>query len=284
MSKIKKLERFLNYIIKGIPNKIIKVEVGQISSSHRLQGKNIIITGGGRGLGFSMAEKFVSEGANVLITGRNENTLKEAAAKLNGCYFTPFDVSDIAHIPQFMNQCIEKFGGRIDVLVNNAGISLHEKEIKNVTIDGYDQQFNTNLKAPYFLSQAFLNHCETSGNTNASILFITSERGLYCDDIPYGIIKAGINSLTQGLSCRYIKKGIRVNAIAPGVTVSDMTGYTTDSNLLRPTAIGERVFLAEEVAETATFLLSDASKCISGAIIPCNQGNHLRNNIIRNNA
>lgn len=278
MSAIKIIKRALTYIIKGVPNKIVKVEVGQIMPTSRLLGKNIIVTGGGRGLGFSMAEKFVAEGANVLITGRSESTLIEASAKLNNCLYIPFDVSDIAHIPYFINQCIEKFNGRIDVLVNNAGISLHEREIKNVTEEGYDQQFNTNLKAPYFLSQAFLNHCEKVNNTNASVLFITSERGLYCDDIPYGIIKAGINSLTRGLSCRYIKKGVRVNAIAPGVTVSDMTGYNSESNMIRPTAIGERVFMAEEVAETAAFILSDAAKCISGEIIPCNQGNHLRHN------
>lgn len=279
MKILNTFKRAINYIVKGIPNKIIKIEIKQVTASSRLQGKNIIVTGGGRGLGFSMAEKFVKEGANILIIGRNETTLKEASIKLNNCQYLSFDVSNIAEIPQFFATCIEKLGGKVDILVNNAGISLHEKEIKNVTENGYDKQFNTNLKAPYFLSQAFLNHCEIVNNKNASILFITSERGLYCDDIPYGIIKAGINSLTKGLSCRYIKKGIRVNAIAPGVTVSDMTGYNRESNLLRLSAIGERVFLAEEVAETAVFILSDTSKCISGEIIPCNQGNHLRYNI-----
>lgn len=276
MSFLSKIRRALNYILFGVPNKVIKIEVSQLSATSCLKGKNIIITGGGRGLGFSMAEKFVQEGANVLITGRNVETLKNASERLGGCAYLPFDVSDIERIPSFIEQSVSIFGGRIDVLVNNAGISLHEKEIRNVTVEGYDKQFNTNLKAPYFLSQAFLKHCEDVENHNASILFITSERGLYCDDIPYGIIKAGINSLTKGLSCRYIKKGIRVNAIAPGVTVSEMTGYSSESNLSRPKAIGERVFLAEEVAETAAFLLSDAAKCISGEVLPCNQGNHLR--------
>ena len=99
---------------------------------------------------------------------------------------------------------------------------------------------------------------------------------MYGDDIPYGLTKAAINSLTKGLSCKFAKKGIRVNAIAPGVTVSDMTGYADNNNLYRPSTIGGRVFLAEEVAEITVFILSDASKCISGEIIPCNQGNHLR--------
>lgn len=89
--------------------------------------------------------------------------------------------------------------------------------------------------------------------------------------------KAAINSLTGALSRRVYQYGIRVNAIAPGVTLSDMTkeyADVTDSNLSRNCAAG-RIFLPEEVAELACFLLSDVSKCISGEVIHCNAGNHL---------
>ena len=87
--------------------------------------------------------------------------------------------------------------------------------------------------------------------------------------------KAAINSLTQGLANRVVESGIRVNAIAPGVTVSDMTGFSSDGSLYCDYNITERVYLPEEVAEVACFLLSDASKCLSGQILVCNEGNSI---------
>ena len=90
--------------------------------------------------------------------------------------------------------------------------------------------------------------------------------------------KAALNTLTRALSRRVYQSGIRVNAIAPGVTQSDMTkdyAVAADGNMTRPCASG-RIFLPEEVAEVVCFMLSDASKCISGEIIHCNAGNHLK--------
>lgn len=268
--------RALRYIVRGVQPKVIKANIIVSDSSQSLKGKNILITGGGRGLGFYIAKKCVEEGANVLITGRSEQTLQEASKLLGGCAYIPFDVADIGHIKLFFDQCEDKLKGGVDCLVNNAGISLHESNIMNVTTETYDKQFATNLRAPYFLSQEFIKRYNSQKKTSGNILFVSSERGLYCDDIPYGLIKAALNSLTQGLGRRFIDKGIRVNAIAPGVTVSDMTGYKKDGNLLRPAACGERVYLPEEVAEVACFLLSDVAGCISSQIIPCNRGNHLR--------
>ena len=89
---------------------------------------------------------------------------------------------------------------------------------------------------------------------------------------PYGFTKAAINSMVQGLAYLFISQGIRINAVAPGVTASDMTGLSSDGNLYLPYNATERVYLPEEVAETACFLLSDASGCISGQVIVCNNG------------
>lgn len=112
---------------------------------------------------------------------------------------------------------------------------------------------------------------------NAQLLLISSETGDQCYDIPYGMTKAAVNTMTRAFSRRVYQQGIRVNAIAPGVTLSDMTkdyAEASDGNLYRDCASG-RIFLPEEVAEVACFLLSDASKCISGEIIHTNAGNHL---------
>lgn len=272
----KQIKRALLYLFNGQHHINITAQISTINPHDKLKGKGIIITGGSRGLGFYIAQKCISEGASVLITGRNETVLKEASLKLDNCKFLSFDVQNIDKIPSFIKKAGELLEGRLDCLVSNAGISLHEGNFRNVTPGSFDKQFNTNLRGAYFLAQEFAKHLEKSNNDNGNILFITSERGLYCDDIPYGLTKAAINSLTKGLSRRLLPLGIRVNAVAPGVTASDMTGYKKEDNLFRPSACGKRVFMPEEVAEVAAFLLSDATKCISGEIIACNQGNHLR--------
>ena len=269
------IKRVIQYILHGIPTHKITANIYQLAPSGALKGKRIMITGGSKGLGFYIAQKCIAEGANVLITGRNETTLKVASSNLNNCKYLVFDISQISKIPFFFQKAQILLGGTIDCLVNNAGISLHEGNYRNVTPNSFDLQLSINLKAPYFISQEYLNQIELNGLNNGSIIFITSERGLYGDDIPYGLIKASINKLTQGLARRVLNKGIRVNAVAPGVTASEMTGYEREGNLYRPQACGKRVFLPEEVAETVCFLLSDAAKCISGEIIACDQGNYL---------
>lgn len=272
----KGLIRIAKWIFKGIPVYNIKASVYTLNPAERLKGKRIVITGGGRGLGFYIARRCKEEGASVLIVGRDEQTLKNASMVLEDCPYIIKDLQDVNHFAEFVNEAANKLGGRIDCLVNNAGISLHEQSYFDVTIDTFDRQFNINLKAPYFLSQEIIKFAKMNGIEDLNILFITSERGLYGDSIPYGLTKAAINSLTKGLARRFVNEGVRVNAIAPGVTASDMTGFEKDGNLYRETSCGKRVFIPEEIAEAAIYLLSKESNCVTGEILPCNQGNHLR--------
>ena len=154
---------------------------------------------------------------------------------------------------------------------------MHERNILNVTETGFDEQFDINFKSNYFFSQYYIKYCIENKIKNCNLLFITSETGSQCFDIPYGLTKNSINSLIGALSRRFYKTGIRVNGIAPGVTKSDMTkdyADVSDGNFYRNCA-SDRVFLPEEVAELACFLICDASKCISGEIIHTNAGNHL---------
>ncbi len=144
-----------------------------------------------------------------------------------------------------------------------------------VLITGRDQ-IMTNLTGPYFLAQEFLRQYENQiEKSNASIIFMASEKGLFPDELPYGLTKAAIVSLTQGMARRWVTKGIRVNALAPGVTASDMTGYKRD-NLYCENNCSRRAYLPEEVAEVAVFLASDTSRCITGQVLTTNMGNHLR--------
>ena len=266
----------MQWIVKGVPENIVYTSIGQINANNSLKGRTILITGGSGGIGFSIAKKCVIEGATVIICGRTESKLKAASEEID-CFYKVLDMRDVISFSSVFIDIEREVGKPIDSLVNNAGISFHEKSFFDVTEEGFDEQFSTNLKGPYFLTQEFLRYADSKNIPNVNVLFISSERGFYCDTIPYGLTKNALNSFIQGLSCRYIDKGYRFNGIAPGVTISGMTNISYSDNLYRENSYGKRVFLPEEIAETASFLLSEVSQCISGEIIPCNHGSHLKN-------
>ena len=247
--------------------KPVYANISYLSPNETLRGKKVVITGGGRGLGFSMAKKFVAEGAEVLIVGRNMKVLEESANKI-GCKFLQLDVSNPSEFDAFMDKAEELLGG-LNVLVNNAGISLHENTFFDVTQETFDKQVDTNLKGAFFLTQTFIRHIKNT-ETKACVLFVSSETGDTMDFRPYGFTKAAINSMVQGLAYLFAKEGIRVNAVAPGITASDMTGLSTEGDISYRGNISGRVYMPEEVAEVAAFLISDAAGCVSGQIITCN--------------
>lgn len=225
------IRKIAKFILASQPDAFVQVNVGQIQSGSILKDKKIVITGGGSGLGFAMAKKFISEGAQIVISGRNADKLNAAVEKLgnSNCKTVVADVCDVSHSKEF-------------------------------------------------LGKAFLEMKTKEEQPNAELLYITSETGDQVYDIPYGMTNAALNSMVGAFSRRVYQRGIRVNAIAPGVTLTEMTrdyAESSDGNLYRNCASG-RTFLPEEVAEVACFFLSDASKCISGEVIHCNAGNHLK--------
>ncbi len=272
---------FRNYIKRGIKYvfndhnpPIVKLFVVQKSANEMFKNKSVLITGGSDGIGFCIAKRLCAEKANVIITGRDENKLKEACKKIDGniTYYC-FDVSDVKKGKDIINQIFTKYG-KIDILINNAGISLHEGNILKVKEEDFDRQFAINLKGSYFLSQNYIRKI-IENKMQGNIIFVSSERGSQSDDLPYGLTKIAINDLTEGLSAKFCSKGIRVNAVAPGVTATNMTNLKKDQDFYSSKP-GGRFFLPEEVAEVVLFLASDYSKCISGEVIHCNDGNHLQ--------
>jgi len=263
------LKRLTKFVLLGESRKNVTAKITYTVPNKQLYEKKIVVTGGGRGLGYAMAKKFVSEGAQVLIAGRNEETLMKSAQELK-CQYLKLDVQDVANFDSFIERADSILGG-VDCLVNNAGISLHEKQFTDVTVDDFDAQINTNLRGSFFMAQKFIQLLEKKKRTGA-LLFMSSETSHTADIRPYGLTKAAINSLVQGLAVMYASKGIRINAVAPGVTTSDMTGFKSEGNLFYRMNTLERVYLPEEVAECACFLLSDISGCVSGEILTCNNG------------
>lgn len=257
---------------------VVKIKISQVNYGGILKDRHIVVTGGGSELGLAMARKFVHEGALVLIVGRNEKKLLSATKELgtNSSYIV-FDVTQVENAHTFIAEAEAKLGG-IDTLVCNAGISLHEGNINNVTIEGYDQQMDINLKANYFLCQAMLQSFLKRNIHKADMLFISSLTANQAYDLPYGMAKAALNSMIQRLNSRYYTKGIRCNAIAPGIFPTDMTkSYVdvSDGNMFSSEPCG-RYFHPVEIAEVATFLLSDAARIIGGEVITCDGGNTQR--------
>ena len=279
MRKLKEyVKRGITYVISGVPQKIVKVPVAQIQYGGILEGKKILITGGSRGLGYAIAKRCLEEKAVVTITGRSKEVLEEAKKSLGNpenLFVFEHDVRQYDKDDELILNARRAMNG-IDCLINNAGVSVHNIDYSNCTEEQWYRQMDTNLKGVYFLTQAYMKYYEEVGKKSGKIINMVSERGLYGDDVPYGMAKRALISYTEGLARKLILKGVRVNAIAPGVTATEMTGYDPEDNLFRRYAVGRRVLLPEEIAEVAIFMISDASNCISGQVIACNEGNHLR--------
>lgn len=273
MSVKKYVKNAIRYILKEHKPTIVNVEVVQKTNKEMFKNKNILITGGSRGLGFYMAKKFRDDGAKVIITGRKKENLEKAKKELGtGIDIYQLDMKEIEKFPDFIKSLFDKYG-HIDCLINNAGISLHEQDIKNVDKEKFENQISTNLEGSYFLAKEYIKNIKER-KILGNLIFISSERGAQCDFLPYGLTKVALNSLTEGLSRKFYRDGIRVNAVAPGVTATEMTGIVKNSNLYAENASG-RYFIPEEVAEVVEFLASENSKCISGEIIYCDAGQHL---------
>ena len=268
------LYRLFKWLTKGVPVTRVNAGITTIDASQKLAGKKILVTGGSKGIGFHLAQKFLSEGAEVVIIGRNGTTLNEAANRL-GCHSICCDITNISQLDRLIGKAAELMGG-INCLVNNAGICNIDNGFMNVSEDSYDQQFLTNVKSPFFLTQSFVKWITANNAQPAAVLFITSERGKYPDDAPYGMTKAAMANIIPGLARQFAAKDIRFNAIAPGVTADVLGNPDMMEDLYLKGSVGKRFFLPQELAEVATFLISDASKCISGEEIACDQANYYK--------
>lgn len=260
-------------IIKRLlkPSVITYSPVNILTESKSLEGKNIVITGGSSGIGKSIAIACAARGADVIIIGRNEISLKEVKRIIGDkCRYKVVDLrSQLSE--NFFEELSEK---PVTDLVNNAGVYVDYKSL-NYSYDDFDRIFDTNCRSPFMLSQYFIKYL-LNNHKRGSIVFTSSNRSLMGDDGPYGMSKAAINNFIEGLARENIKYGIRVNGVAPGMTASNINHISTTGNLYNEGVRGKRTILPEEIAEVVCFLISDLSKCITGSIIPCDDGDRLR--------
>ena len=268
------LYRLWQWLYKGIPVLRVPANVNIMAPNNRLSGQKIIVTGGSQGIGYHIAKRLVAEDAKVLIVGRNEAKLRHAAEGI-GCEWIVQDITRVSELAELIDEAAMKMGG-LTGLVNNAGICNIDNGFLHVTENSYDKQFMLNVKAPFFLTQSFVKYVIDHEVPTSGIVIITSERGLYPDDAPYGMTKAAIGNIVTGIARQFALKGVHCNAIAPGVTADTLSHPEFIDDLYLKGAVGKRYILPDEIAELAVFLLSDSSKAISGETFPCNQANHYK--------
>ena len=257
------------------------VSVGMINDRELLGGRNVIVTGGSSGIGFAIAKRCIECGASVLITGRNEERLKKCTDVLGekAAYY----VCDVREVKE---ETYEKLLGRfrqVDCLVNNAGISPVSSAFPECKYDLYNDVLDTNLRGLYFLTQSYVRYC-LKNDVRGTIVNVASNSGLVGLTSPYGLGKKAVVAFTEGIAKQYYGRGIRCNAVAPDVTLSNITGwsskYDPEGNLYDGGVKHNRVFRAEEVAEVVLFLLSDRSVCVNGQTIACDNGGSLAENSV----
>ncbi len=241
--------------------------------------KVAIVTGGGSGLGFAIAEKFIGAGIQTVIVGRDEKKLNDAKEKLgNGCHAMTCDVSNLSSIPGFINDVLKQFG-QIDILVNNAGINM-KKEFTEVTDEDFQKVITTNLTAVFVMSREVVKHMlERNAGSIINISSMAAQYGLP-KVIAYSASKTAIDGMTRAMAVELSPKGIRVNAIAPGFIYSDMTAKALDSDPERKAKVFSRTPMGimgqpSDIGDAALFLASDASKYITGVVLPVDGGNSI---------
>ena len=237
----------------------------------RLTGKTAVITGASAGIGAAIAERFVEEGASVLLTDLAEDS-GVALAKRLGQRFLRADMASTADRDALFEDVASTWG-RLDILVNNAGIT-HAAELNELTEEGFDRVIAVNVKAATFATQAAARLMQEGG----SIINLSSVNAVLAipNQIPYAISKGAIRQLTNVTAVALAPRGIRVNAIGPGTIMTEMGKSVMASEeqrqrILSRTPLG-RVGDPEEIASIAAFLASDEASYITGQTIYADGG------------
>jgi len=251
----------------------------------KLQGKVALVTGGGTGIGTAIVERFIEEGAKVCFTGRRKEMLDKVAKTLPKKSVTtcPGDVSKDDDVARMVETTV-KFGGKLDVLVNNAGISS-QVPVADLSREEWQKVLDINLTGPFLLMKASIPHMIKAGG--GSIINIASVGGLRClSGFPaYCSSKAGLIMLTQQAALDYGAHNIRCNAVCPGGIMTDMTekefgklgrmiGMEPDSffPMVSQDIPLKRFGKPEEMGGICTFLASDDSSFMTGAALVIDAG------------
>jgi NAD(P)-dependent dehydrogenase (short-subunit alcohol dehydrogenase family) len=239
-----------------------------------MTGKVVIVTGASSGIGRATALLFAKNGSTVIAVGRNEKELSalrnEAQGKKGLIKVHLADIRENSQVERLVNDTVQSFG-QIDVLVNSAGIIMNGT-IENTTLDDWDKMMDINLRSVFFMMQKCVPHLEKTKGNIVNVSSVSGTRS-FPNVLAYCVSKAGVDQLTRCAALELAAKGIRVNAVNPGVVVSnlhkrggmvdeDYQKFLKNSKNTHPLG---RVGEAKEVAELIYFLASDKASWITGA-------------------
>jgi NAD(P)-dependent dehydrogenase (short-subunit alcohol dehydrogenase family) len=245
----------------------------------KLKGKVALITGSARGLGKAFALGFAKEGAEVIVHGRNLDKAKAVAEEVQSLGVKSLaigaDVSLSQDVKRMVDEAIGGFG-RIDILINNAGVNPFILEAEKIKEDGWDQVMNINLKGVFLCCQAVGKRMIEQGGGKiiniSSVVGFLGEQGF----LPYSVSKAGVMMLTRVLAYEWSKYHVTVNAIAPGFVAGGMNTPILNKEIL-VSGLTQQVPLKrlgkpEEIVQVALFLASEESSYINGTTIVADGG------------
>ena len=239
-----------------------------------LEGKHALVTGGAQGLGLSIAEAFCAAGAVVTIADINEESVNAAAKELceqgGTVYAVTCDVSNEEQVAAMVRTAAEKMGG-LDVMVANAGVSTRAPA-EEMTLDQWNRVIDIDLKGVFLCDREAGRYMLANGG--GSIINMSSIIGIVGNttgNSNYAAAKGGVIAATKALAQEVAKKGVTVNAIAPGFVRTDMTADIDEAELRKQIPAG-RFCEPAEVADLAMFLISEQASYITGEVISINGG------------
>ena len=238
-----------------------------------LKNKNIILTGATGGIGSSILKKLVEAEANVLATGTNEEKLNKIKNNYKSVSVEKFDISMHDKIEDFINEVNDKFENKIDVLINNAGVTSDNLSIR-MKQEEWQKVIDINLTAAFLLSKNVIK--KMLKNKEGKIINITSVVG-HTGNIGqanYTASKAGLVAMSKSFALEYGKKNIKVNCISPGFITTDMSNKIDENykEILKSRIPLDRFGDPKDVANTVLFLSSNLSDYITGETIHVNGG------------
>ena len=238
-----------------------------------LNGKTVLITGASRGIGEAAAKTFAQAGANVMLTARNADKLKNIKKKLGDRteYFAG-DISDPNIVSQLVDFCYSHFGA-LDILINNAGVT-NDALFLRMDLEKWTQVINTNLKSNFLLSSALSkNMIKKKWGRIINITSVVGHTGNFGQS-NYSASKAGILGMSKSIALELAKRNVTVNCIAPGFIETSMTAVLSESqreSLIEKIPMG-KIGSPKDVANCVEFLVSDKSEYVTGQTIHVNGG------------